>query len=371
MLTQLIRQAIQFQGSFTSFDEFMDLALYYPDLGFYMNPNQKFGKTGSFVTAPEISPLFAECIAKQCQQISSTLPDYDFLELGAGSGIFAKDLLLSLEKLSCLPQHYFIVEKSPHLREAQQQFLKTHCAHLFSRITWLDKLSSQKITGIIFANEVLDALPVTCFEIKNHEICERSVAFKKENFSWELTDPSDKLFSAVEQIQKDCELPANYQSEINFNLKPFLKKLSETLTQGVILFFDYGYGRREYYHPERSQGTLTCFYQHQKTSNPFENIGAQDITAHVDFTSVIEKAVDAGLKLKGFTTQAAFLLNCGLLELANNNRLTEAERFKENQAIKTLTLPTEMGETIKVIGLEKNFSAPLLGFSFHDRSRDL
>jgi SAM-dependent MidA family methyltransferase len=370
-LTHLIRQEIQASQGAISFARFMELALYAEDLGFYSKNTEKFGARGDFITAPLVSPLFAQCIARQCIQVFATLATHEILEIGAGSGVFARDLLLELEKQNSLPEHYFIFEISASLRTTQQQFLKNACPHLFSRIVWLEALPKNKICGVIFANEVMDALPVTRFCIEDHQLFERSVSFEQDHFIWKNWAASPTLTSVIKKITTDCELPTHYESEVALTLPHWIHSLAHALTSGIILLFDYGYGRREYYHPERSQGTLTCFYQHQKHSDPLIHIGSQDITAHVDFTRVVETAMDANLTFKGYTTQAAFLFATGLMELAGANHLPEIERFQEAQAIKTLTFPSEMGETIKVIGFAKNLDIPLIGFSLLDRSRDL
>lgn len=370
-LTDLIRQEIQANHGAISFSRFMHLALYTKDLGFYSRKAEKFGEKGDFVTAPHLSPLFAKCIARQCIQVFETLSTHHILEIGAGSGLFAKELLLELEKQNHLPEQYYIFEISEALRESQKQFLQTTCPHLFSRIIWLDKLPEDKISGVIFANEVMDALPVSRFLIEKTQVFERSVTVENKHFTWINTTPTEELSALVDKIKNARELPDHYESEVSLTLNAWIASLARALKTGIILLFDYGYGEREYYHPERSQGTLTCFYQHQKHADPFIHIGSQDITAHVDFTHVVESAIDAHLTFKGYTTQAAFLFATGLTELSLGNTLPEIERFREAQAIKTLTLPSEMGETIKVMGLAKHLDTPLLGFSLLDRSRDL
>ncbi len=369
-LTELIRQEIKKSNGYISFARFMELALYAKELGYYCTGTQKFGKSGDFLTAPEISPLFAKCSASQCQQILTSLNGGDILELGAGSGVFAKDLLLELEKLNSLPNHYFIFEISPELRQRQQQFLQTHCPQFFSRMTWLDTLPTSGISGIVIANEVLDAMPVHCFYIDTNGIKEHCVMVEKEQFAWCIEDPTTtELAEKVKVIQQEFSLPTGYKSEINLMLPAWTHTLSNVLKRGVILLIDYGYGRGEYYHPDRNQGTLMCYYQHQRHDNPFLHVGLQDITSHVDFTTVIESATANQLALGGFTTQAGFLLACGLMELAEEKNLSEIERYRQNQAIKTLTFPSQMGEAIKVIALNKDFNTPLLGFSLQDRQR--
>ncbi|MHB1949458.1 MAG: class I SAM-dependent methyltransferase [Gammaproteobacteria bacterium] len=370
-LIELIRQEIDNAGGVLSFARFMELALYAPGLGYYTAGTHKFGQAGDFVTAPEITPLFAQCLARQCQPIFAKLGTGDLLELGAGSGKFAKDFLLESEKLNCLPQHYYILEVSAELRERQKQLLIQHCPHLIERIIWLDTLPSD-FCGVIFANEVMDAMPVHCFQITNTAVKERCVRWDNDHFVWHLSSPtSPELSTRFIELQQEFSLPNGYQSEINLMIKPWIASLAETLKKGVIFLFDYGYDRREYYRPDRHQGTLKCFYGHHHHNNPFVYIGLQDITAHIDFTTVVASAVTQGLSLAGYSTQAAFLLSCGLVELAATKTLSVTEQYQQSQAIKMLTLPSEMGELIKVMGLAKELDIPLIGFSLQDRRRDL
>lgn len=372
-LTQLIREKIKKDNGLISFASFMELALYHPEFGYYNAEGFDLGQHGDFTTAPEISPLFAKCFSKQCQQLFHYLETGNILELGAGTGRFASDVLLELERLGCLPEHYYIYEISIRLREKQQSFLKSTCQNLFNRITWLDKLP-ENFVGIIIANEVLDALPVHCFRIENNGIKERCVAWNKDQFVWKITSPlSHELTEKAMKIREQYEFYDCYESEINLRLPQFLQAVANALKQGVILFSDYGYGQRKYYHPERNKGTLTCFYQHRRHNNPLIYPGLQDITSHVNFTTVIESASESGCTLEGYTSQTAFLLACGLMELAaeEEKNLSPADEFKLHQAIKLLTLPTEMGERVKVMALGKNMDIPLLGFRLQDRRREL
>jgi len=370
-LQKRLRETILTSGPI-SFAQFMHEALYAPGLGYYSAGAHKFGPGGDFITAPDISPLFAECIARQCQSILSTLSGGDILELGAGSGKFASDLLTALKNLHSLPKQYYILEVSADLRERQQVFLKKMLPDFFEKIIWLDTLPQKPICGIIFANEVIDAMPVHCFQLKNNVVFERCVTWHDNHFAWHLATPTtNTLIAAVDVIQKDFLLPENYISEINLQLPAWLKSLENTLEKGIILLFDYGYSRKEYYREDRNTGTLRCFYQHHVHDDPFFYPGLQDITAHVDFTYVAESATAANLTVSGYTTQAAFLLNCGLLELAQTKSLTDAAYFQQAQALKTLLLPTEMGELVKVIGLTKQWDAPLLGFTDIDKKREL
>lgn len=367
-LSNLLKQRIKEEGPL-SFADFMEAALYHPALGYYNAPEFNLGKMGDFTTAPEISPLFAGCLARQCEQVLKHLQTGDLLELGAGTGRLACQLLLALEKLNCLPAHYYIYEVSVKLREKQKQFLQINCPQFLDRFIWLDTLP-QDFTGVIVANEVLDALPVHCFEVTPAGILERCVDIVDGQLSFTLLPPTTNELAAR---AASLGLAPGYASEINLNAISYTEQLSDCLRRGLILLLDYGYGQQEYYHPERQKGTLTCFYQHHHHDHPFYYPGLQDITAHVDFTSIIDKAADAGCTLEGFTSQAAFLLSCGLMTLASEAEkgLSDAELFELHQAIKLLTMPTEMGDVIKVMGLGKDIEIALIGFSLQDRRRDL
>ena len=368
-LSDHIRQEMLKTNNVISFAAFMELALYHPEWGYYNADTFDLGQHGDFTTAPEISSLFAKCIARQIQQITQTLNTRTLLELGAGTGRFAGDVLTELNTLGCLPDQYYIYEISKGLRKNQQHCLQTTYPHLFSRIIWLDTLP-ENFTGTIVANEVLDALPVNCFRVEDNRVWERCVTWKDNQFSWQLCEPSSP--QAVD-IQTLYSLPNGYEFEINLNLQPFLQSLSRSLTKGTILFSDYGYGQREYYHPERSQGTLCCFYQHKQHNNPLVLPGLQDITAHVDFTRLIDNAVDCGFSLAGYSSQTAFLLATGLIQLVAlaEKNLSPADEFKLHHAVKLLTLPTEMGERIKFMALSKGVEIELIGFGMQDRRREL
>lgn len=356
-----------------SFADFMALALYHPKLGYYNATPQPFGEDGDFITAPTLTPLFAQCFAKQCQQILPLLTMKHIYELGAGSGHFAQDLITELKALGTLPQHYYIYEVSDNLRKAQQHLLSCSHPDYFDRIIWLEDIPLD-YTGIVIANEVLDAFPVHCFQVGDDKILERAVTFENDQYRWQNILPQSPLLAEkAENIRITYALPSGYQTEINLNLAPYLNQLFSGLREGIVFFIDYGYGQAEYYHPERKQGTLTSFYKHRQLQNPFLFPGLQDITAHVDFTRVIDEASNYQGQLLGFTTQAAFLLACGLMDLVAKAEQTmlPIEAFKLHQAVKLLTLPTEMGERVKVMAISKNITLALLGFRLQDRRRDL
>jgi SAM-dependent MidA family methyltransferase len=371
-LLALVHREIEAAGGYLSFARFMEIVLYTPGLGYYSAGNPKLGQAGDFVTAPEISVLFSKCIARQCQEILSKLTNGSILEVGAGSGIFAADLLLELERMDCLPVSYGILEVSADLRAKQNQWLESQCQHLLNRVYWLDRLPAPDFNGIIFANEVLDAMPTHRFQIDKHTSKERYVTLVNGKLSW-LTAPSTtpELTRTVTEISENLSLQDGYESEINLMIPAWIRSLGEILQEGVMLLFDYGYGRREYYHPDRNHGTLMCYYQHHRHSDPFILLGLQDITAHVDFTAVAEAADSVNLTVAGYTTQASFLLACGIIELANDSSFSQLEQYQQNQAIKLLTLPSQMGELIKVMALSKNFDEPMIGFSLFDRRKDL
>lgn len=365
-LSAVIRQQIQQHHGSISFADFMAAALYHPHYGYYQQQNFDLGKHGDFTTAPEISPLFARCVTRQYQQIFTAPIDHSILELGAGTGRFALDCLTDMASQQAIPHRYFIYEISAALRKKQQLLFQTERPDLLPRVEWLTALPSQ-FSGVIIANEVLDAIPFQCFQIDNQRAHERMVTISGDTFDWQI-DNTTPLDLAIE-----CDLADGYQSEIQPAAMQLVQQLCQLLTSGAILLIDYGYGQREYYHPQRNQGSLTCFYQHRKHDNPFLYPGLQDITTHVDFTRVIETAAASGASLGGFTTQAGFLLANGLVEMAqaDEEHLSEKDAFRIHQAIKTLTLPTEMGDVVKVMALTKNINITLTGFSLLDRRRDL
>jgi len=373
-LLEIIQQRIQQQpDGLLSFADYMQLALYHPELGYYCSPDFKLGRQGDFTTAPEVTPLFGRCVARQIAETMRRSTLDTVYELGAGSGKLAFDVLSELADLQQLPRHYYIYEISETLRSKQQGFLQTQCPQWMDRIHWLSELPAS-FEAIVIANEVLDALPVHCFEVEENDISERCVGIEEGALVWSNSKTKTPLLiQSATVLADEFSFMPGYQSEINLNLNHFLASICDKLTRGVILFLDYGYGRAEYYHPERARGTLTCFYQHHRHSHPLQLPGLQDITAHVDFTRVIEIADQHQCQLAGFTTQASFLFACGLMNMAKEleEHSDEVAQFELHQAIKTLSLPTEMGERIKVMGLTKNLNIEFTGFSLLDRCREL
>lgn len=351
------------------FDRFMEIALYEPGLGYYVNGTRKFGEAGDFITAPEASPLFARCLARQCRQVLQATGGGAILEFGPGSGIMAADLLAELQRLGCLPESYQLLELSPELRQRQQEALRARVPDLLDRVRWLDHLPGPAFKGVMLGNEVLDAMPVHRFRIETRGCSEQFVTLRDDQLIsvWD-TPTSPGLNAAVQSIIDEIgHLPVGYRSEINLRLAPWLQALAGSLQQGALLLIDYGYSRREFYHPQRADGTLICHYRHRAYSEPLLLPGLADITANVDFTAVARAGVDAGFELAGFATQAHFLAANGLDELVMASDPSQMrDHLQLVQGVKTLTLPSEMGERFKVIGLTKALDLALTGFAMRD-----
>lgn len=361
---RLIRDRISAAGGWLSFDTFMELALYAPGLGYYSAGSTKLGAAGDFVTAPEVSDLFSRCVARQCAEVGG-----DILEFGAGTGRMAAVVLESLAQLDAVPEHYFVLEVSADLRERQRQRISSLPEELRDRVVWLDRLPATPITGVILANEVLDALPVHRFVVRDSGIYALGVdsEFKEQE---RPADPA--LSQAVGELLTELRepLPEHYRSEICLRVEPWLAGVSASLKQGVMLAFDYGLPRTHYYHPERDGGTLRCHFKQRAHNNPFINLGVQDITAWVDFSHAAAGGVASGFDVLGFVTQAAFLLGCGIEQMAPQNA-TVIEQARWASEARQLLLPGEMGEAFKVIALGKNCDVPLRGFALQDLRRSL
>jgi len=381
-LQDKIRLAIMESGGSISFEQYMQMALYEPGLGYYSAGSNKFGEQGDFVTAPEISPLFSYCLARQCQQVLSEISFSSIFELGPGTGTMAIDIMRELERNNALPEIYYMLEPSADLRHRQQINIKSTIPHLEERFVWIDHLPEEKIKGIILANEVIDAMPVNRIvidsEVEEYAVACDSGANDQIRFQWVKRGIDQKLKSDVQDMLGMLResLPTPYVTEINCNIKPWLNSLNDILDEGLILISDYGYPRREYFHPQRDAGTLICHYRHHAHDDPFLYPGLQDITASVDFTTIAEAAVDVGLHVSGFTTQAHFLIACGLdLFVSEFETGDVVERSKMTHQVSKLTMPGEMGEKFKFIGLTKKLETraldtQLCGFSFIDqRSR--
>ncbi len=368
-----IRDAIDAQGGWINFERFMEMALYEPGLGYYSAGSTKLGDAGDFVTAPEISPLFSRCLAAQCAEVLGHLGTGDILELGAGSGVMAADILAELAIQDRLPARYFILEVSADLRERQQQTLTERVPELLSRVEWLDHWPTG-LRGVVLANEVLDALPVQRFRIRGTQVNAVGVTWQLGQLDWSEVRADAALESAVRAIEQvnGESFPDGYLSEINLRLAPWIAGLAGSLAEGVALFIDYGLPQREYYRAERREGTLLCHYRHRFHDQPLIHVGVQDIGAWVDFSAVARAASDAGLQIAGFTTQAHFLIGSGIEQfMADIAQRPVTERLQLARQAMVLTLPGEMGERFKVIGLAAHYDHALRGFAVRDLSRTL
>ncbi len=358
-LSTLITDEIKAAGAWMSFARFMELALYAPGLGYYSAGLEKFGEGGDFVTAPEISSLFGRTLARQIAEILAETGG-DILELGAGSGKLAVDVLLALERLDCLPEHYFILEISASLRERQKT--QSLPPHLAQKIVWLDALPAS-FNGVILGNEVLDALPAHLVFQSEGKLFERGVTEVNGHLVWQDKPlASGALFEAAQALN----LPPNYLTEINLVASGLIASLADCLQRGIMLWLDYGFPRSEYYHPQRDSGTLMCHYRHYAHADPLINLGLQDITAHVDFSAVAQAA--SGLELLGYATQAQFLINCGITDLLAETLPEDVAAYMPQvAAVQKLLSPAEMGELFKIIALGKNIGTPLMGFAQGDQ----
>jgi SAM-dependent MidA family methyltransferase len=331
------------------FARYMELVLYEPGLGYYAGGAQKFGREGDFVTAPELGSLFGRTLARQLEALGDPI-----LEFGAGSGALA-DTLLSQHAFD-----YRIVEISPQLQARQQ-------ARLGTRAQWLGRLP-ERIRGVVIANEVVDAMPVHAVAWRPDGIMERGVALANNLLAWDERPATGEL---LEQARK-IEVPAPYESEIGLVAQAWMRELAARLEEGVILIFDYGFPRREYYHPQRATGTLMCHHRHRAHADVFAHPGEEDITTHVDFTALAGAAADAGLEVLGYATQAQFLVNCGITNVLGEANVENALHYAPLAAeAQKLLSPAEMGELFKVLAVGRGVKPPLLGFSRGDRSHSL
>ena len=369
-LLDRIKESITEQGGVISFDQYMNMALYEPGLGYYSAGSRKFGPEGDFVTAPEVSPLFSNCLARQCKQVLSDIESGTIMELGAGTGVMARDILLELEKLDSLPEQYFILEVSADLKQRQQELINQSIPHLANIIVWLDTLPEKAFSGLILANEVLDALPVKRFKKSADTFNEVNVGLEHDGLIWVEVDADKALLKTLEKLDQELPnpFPQNYTSEINTGLESWLSALNDSLKRGVMLFIDYGYSVSEYYHPERKEGSLLCHYRHRVHADPFYYPGLQDITSSVNFTAVAECADKLGLSVNGYTNQTYFLFGCGLdsliIDMASLDIKTQTI---VTQQVRTLTMPEEMGERFKLMALTKDYDKALMAYSVMDQ----
>ena len=373
-LTDVIVREIKAAGGWIDFSQYMTLALYAPGLGYYSAGLQKFGEGGDFITAPELSPLFAQSLANPVAAVLSDMAGGNIIEFGAGSGVLAAGLLAELHLKQQLPERYFIIELSAELKQRQQQTLNQRVPELMDRVEWLDALPEQPLKAVVLANEVLDAMPVRRFVKMGNEVQALGVAISDDGLVLRPGETDTDLQQAVDHVEEDIghQLAPAYRSELNLNIEPWLRSLADALLQGAVYLIDYGYPRSEYYLPERDMGTFMCYYRHRTHDDALWYPGLQDMTAFVDFTAVAEAALAAGFEIAGFTSQSNFLLDSGMAELLERQMPdSEKERIALVQQMKSLTLPTEMGERFKVMALDKNLPGIIPGFRLRDYSARL
>lgn len=359
LLAARLREAIAASGDgVIGFDEFMAMALYEPELGYYANGERIFGRGGDFVTSPEVGSLFADCLAEQCRELLSC--DDVIVEYGGGSGRLANDLLDALSAHGAAPSRYLMVEPSAGLAARQRAALSKRA----TRIEWYADHPPAGCSGVVIANEVLDALPAQRFVVEDRRWREVVVGLDGEIFAWRSRDYDGALLDHAWA----ADLPEGYLTEAQPGLDAWLRALRARLTRGVVLLFDYGYPRHEFLHPARSRGTLQCHYRHHVHDDALRWPGLQDITASVDFTRVAEAAFAAGFEVAGYTSQAQFLLHAGLDALLAA-AADETERYRLAQQAKQLLLPGAMGQTFKCMALSVGATPALRGFRHDERHR--
>ena len=357
-LRELIAGEISAANGWISFARYMELALHAPGLGYYSAGATKLGAGGDFTTAPEMGRLFGRTLARQVAQI---LRDgvTDIIELGAGSGKLARDMLAELATLGCLPQRYLILETSADLRQRQQELLERELPQHVTRVAWLAALPTA-LNAVVIGNEVLDAMPVHMIRTSSGGIDELGVTERDGGFDWAARPAAGAVLSAARELK----LAADYTTEINLAARSFMQLIASSLASGVVLLIDYGFPAREYYHPQRCMGTLMCHYRHHAHDDPFCLVGLQDITAHVDFSALATAATKSGLDVLGYANQAQFLINCGITEVLAATSADNAGAYLPLAAqAQKLLGPSEMGELFKVMACGKNHRTPISGFA--------
>lgn len=369
-----LRERIAAAGGWLPFSRFMQEALYAPGVGYYMAARPLFGAAGDFVTAPELTPLFADCLANQLAELLASVPGADLVEFGAGSGRLALDLLDAFQRRGALPRRYRIVETSPALCERQRATLAARPA-IAARVEWLDAPPADAWQGIAFANEVVDALPVDRFRIEDAGVSAVGVVCEPAGFAWQARPAEVRLADAVGGIQAElpAPMPAGFVSECRPGLAEWLAAATASLVRGALLVIDYGLPRTQYYHPSRDGGTLAAFRRHRRHEAVLAHPGLQDLTAWVDFSALAAAGRAAGLALAGFATQAHFLAALGIDgELSRRSAgVPERDRAALAQAASTLLLPGEMGERFKAMLLTRGLAGEWRGFGFRDLSESL
>lgn len=369
-----IADEIEGAGGWISFARYMELALYAPGLGYYAADDRQFGAGGDFVTAPELGGGFAAALAVQAAELMERSAP-QLIEVGAGSGRLAADLLVELERLGATPERYAILDLSASLRERQRATIAARAPHLAGRVVWLDRLP-EHFDGVVIGNEVLDAMPVHLVAWRDEGVFERGVVLSGEGhpaaLAWAERPAPAFLRERAATLAADCGITPPYVSELAFAGPAWAATWAGIIGRGALLLIDYGFPQHEYYHPQRVEGTLMCHRRHFASDTPLADPGLQDITAHVDFSVLAEAACAAGLSLLGYTTQAAFLLNCGLTDVLMRAQAEDPARWPAlASAAQKLLSPAEMGELFKVIAFGRGIEGPLIGFSRSERSATL
>jgi len=367
-----VRGETERAGGWLSFARYMELALYAPGLGYYSAGSRKLGADGDFTTAPELTPLYGQCLAQQARQVLDLGLD-EILEVGAGSGALAATLLEELDRLGAAPRRFLILELSADLRARSRDLLAARVPHLMERIAWLNVLPPA-FSGLVVGNEVLDAMPVHVVRATAAGLEEGGVVATPSGkggeapFAWAYRPATGELRDAAARLG----LPPGYSTEIALAARGFVRSVGAMLERGVALFVDYGFPAHEYYHPQRATGTLMCHYRHRAHADPFFLPGLQDITAHVDFSAVAAAASDAGLEVLGYANQAQFLVNCGITDLMLRVPPEDVVRYAPQAAAANMLLsPAEMGELFKAIALGRGVPGTLVGFRAGDRRHTL
>lgn len=363
-LEQWLAQKIKKNGPI-SFHEYMNHALYHPTYGYYRNGSLKFGHSGDFVTAPIISPLFSQCLARQFIALQEMVAKPSILECGAGNGEMARHILSYLEAHSALPEHYFIIELSGQLQTIQKETILSQNPQWLDRVVWLDAWPGE-FNGLVLANELFDAMPVDLFRFTDNGYESACVDYQQAQLGWSWQLASAQLQQALGHLSID--FPNGYQSEYNAYVKPWFRALSDCLKTGAFIAIDYGFVRSVLYHPDRSGGTLMCHIHHQAHDNPLLYPGVQDITAHVDFTLLADSAQSVGLDCQGLVSQAHGLINSGIMDLLP---VAGDVLWREKQALQRLMHPGEMGELFQWIGFSRNLDEQLPCFLNCDQSHRL
>jgi SAM-dependent MidA family methyltransferase len=366
-VAERVTAAITDTGGCLPFDRFMDIALHAPGLGYYAGGRTKFGAQGDFVTAPELGPLFGRCLARQCAEVLDAIDAGSIIEFGAGSGALCCQVLTELDALDALPERYWILETSSELKHRQGEMVAQLREDIARRVGWLTHLPETPFTGVVIANEVLDAMPITRFEVSEQGVSALGVACNGEGFSWCALDESP-MQGPIGEIVKRHQLPPGYRSEYNPRAMAWVGQLAEWVDEGIIFIIDYGYPAAEFYHPQRRNGTMTCFFRHTAHDNPLLLTGIQDITAHLDFTALARSARCNGLDVVGYTAQASFLFGAGLMDVIGKAPSTPQAQLALANEVKRLTLPTEMGELCKVLALGRGLRRAPGAFVGCDRS---